>query len=219
MESDSAIFDRTRSIADFLIATAARQPTPGGGAVAALSGALAAAIGEMTLRYSIGKKTSPETAAALEPSITRLSHARRLLLELMVEDQSAYGSLAKLHKLPADDWGRTTALPGAVLTCIRVPQAIGATALAVLELCNTVVELANPRLLSDLAVSAELAMATVRCAVYNCRTNFVEVADTAQRGQIEADVEKMLQRGVLLIQQVIPRIWERHEQAAKSPQA
>ena len=35
-------------IGDFLDATAAKQPIPGGGSVAALVGALAAAIGEMS---------------------------------------------------------------------------------------------------------------------------------------------------------------------------
>ena len=48
--------DQTNTLADFLDATAARQPTPGGGAVTALAGVLAAAIGEMVLNYSVGKK-------------------------------------------------------------------------------------------------------------------------------------------------------------------
>jgi formiminotetrahydrofolate cyclodeaminase len=41
------IYERQTTIEQFLAATAARQPTPGGGSVAALAGALAAAIGEM----------------------------------------------------------------------------------------------------------------------------------------------------------------------------
>ena len=49
-------YDAKTSLSDFLDATAAKQPAPGGGSVTALCGALAAAIGEMVLNYSIGKK-------------------------------------------------------------------------------------------------------------------------------------------------------------------
>jgi len=49
-------YNHHNTIAEFLDGTAARQPAPGGGSVAALVGALSAAIGEMVLNYSIGKK-------------------------------------------------------------------------------------------------------------------------------------------------------------------
>ena len=47
---------RESTIGAFLNAAAARQPAPGGGSVTALAGALAAAMGEMVLNYSVGKK-------------------------------------------------------------------------------------------------------------------------------------------------------------------
>ena len=54
------MYDASRSIEDFLAATAARQPIPGGGSVTALVGALSAAIGEMVVNYSLGKKDLKE---------------------------------------------------------------------------------------------------------------------------------------------------------------
>jgi formiminotetrahydrofolate cyclodeaminase len=42
-------YNQTATIGDFLAAAAARQPTPGGGSVAALAGALAASMGEMAV--------------------------------------------------------------------------------------------------------------------------------------------------------------------------
>ena len=48
--------DQTTSIENFLEAAAAKQPTPGGGSVAALAGALAAAMGEMVLNYTLGRR-------------------------------------------------------------------------------------------------------------------------------------------------------------------
>jgi formiminotetrahydrofolate cyclodeaminase len=159
MSRHADILDQSCTIAGFLAATASRTPTPGGGSVTALAGALAAAIAEMALNFSIGKKSSPTQTAELQPIINELSRARRLLVELLAEDQSAYAELNRLHKLPADSPQRADSLALAVLMCIRAPQAIGATGLAVLELCGKVADRANPRLLSDLAIGAELAMA------------------------------------------------------------
>lgn len=203
--------DRTATIDQFLTATAARQPIPGGGSVAALAGALAAAIGEMVLSYSIGKRD----LASHEPQLKSIAHdlhrARDLLLQLMVEDQLAYAALSAIKKLPADSPERADRLPAAVVTCIRGPQAIGATAVAILELCDRCVEIVNHYLLSDLAVCAELAMATVRSAIYNCRVNLVELSEPADRASIEQSMKELSSHGLQLIQRIVPRIWARHE--------
>jgi formiminotetrahydrofolate cyclodeaminase len=207
--------DRQTSIEQFLIATAARQPTPGGGSVAALAGALSAALGEMVLNYSIGKKDLQAFQAELTTAANELERARELLLRLMVEDQAAYEAFAAIRKLPADSPERADRLPVAVLTCIRGPQAIGATAVAILELCDQVVEKVNPYLLSDLAVCADLAMATARGAMYNCRVNLTEVTDLVDRRSIEGVMDQLLSRALSLIQRVVPKIWERHEAATE----
>jgi len=203
------MFDRTTTIDAFLSATAARQPTPGGGSVAALAGALAAAIGEMVLQYSIGKKDLAQDEPQLKAAAHQLQQARGMLLQLMVEDQEAYGELTAARKLPAEDAGKPHRVSAAVTACIRCPEAIGATALAILKICNDVPAIANPWLLSDLAVSADLAMATIRAASYNVRVNLSGVTDTAARQRYEQETSQLVAHGVALIQQVIPAIWSR----------
>jgi formiminotetrahydrofolate cyclodeaminase len=205
------MYDRQSTIEQFLGATAARQPTPGGGSVAALAGALAAAIGEMVLNYSIGKRDLAAHEPQLKPIGHDLQRARELLLQLMVEDQAAYAALTEIKKLPADSPQRADRLPAAILTCIRGPQAIGATAVAILELCDRSVEIVNRYLLSDLAVCTELAMATVRSAVHNCRVNLVELTDAADRASVEQSMSQLTSHALRLIQTVAPRIWKRHD--------
>ncbi len=89
---------------------------------------------------------------------------------------------------------------------------MAATSVSVLELCDRIVNFVNPWLLSDLAVCADLSMATVRCSVYNVRVNLADVKDDAERQKIEATLFQILNRAGKLIQQVSPRIWSRHEQ-------
>jgi len=208
------MFDGSKSISEFLSATAARQPTPGGGSVAAMVGALAAATGEMVVNYSIGKKGLEAYQDEFKPALAELTRAREMLLQLMVEDQMAYAEVSRLRKLPADSAERKDKLPAAMLAGIRVPQAVAATAVAILERCDRLVNFANYHLLSDLAVSADLAMAAIRCAIYNVRTNLSDLPGAEDRRSIEATIGQVLNRAVMLIQSVAPRIWDRVGQGA-----
>src|SRR5262249_17275611 len=100
---DYMIYDKTQTLDGFLNAAAAKQPTPGGGSIAALAGALAVQMGEMVLNYSIGKKDLAAFDAQHQEALGELHRARALMLELMVEDQAAYETLTEVRKLPTTD--------------------------------------------------------------------------------------------------------------------
>ncbi len=205
------MYDRQSTIEQFLDATAARQPTPGGGSVTALTGALATALGEMVINYSLGKKGLEAFAGELKPALAKLHRARMLMLDLMAEDQAAYEALTAARKLPEGS-ERQTRFSAALLACIRTPQAMGATAVAVLEICDRIINFVNFHLLSDLAVSADLAMATARSSVYNVRVNLADVTDPRDRQSIESTTSQLLTHAAVLIQRVGPRIWARYGQ-------
>jgi formiminotetrahydrofolate cyclodeaminase len=204
------MYDQNVSIKSFLDAASARQPTPGGGAVTAMTGALAVSMGEMVLNYSIGKKGLEAYSQQLSEALREMHNARNLLMQLMVEDQHAFAALTAARKLPESDPERRDKFNVALLACVRVPEAIGATSIAVLETCDRIVHLVNYHLLSDLAVCADLAMATARCAVYNVKVNLSDVTDPEDRVRIEQVVGQLLSHAGLLIQRVSPRIWARH---------
>jgi formiminotetrahydrofolate cyclodeaminase len=208
------MYDAGTTIQDFLSATAAKQPTPGGGSITALVGALSAATGEMVVNYSLGKKGLEAYQDELKPILAELAKARQMLLQLMIEDQLAYEAYSAARKLPADSPQRLAQLPPAIVASIRVPQAIAATAVGILELCDRMVNFVNFYLLSDLAVSADLAMATIRCATYSVRSNLKTLEDPEDRRSVEATISQLLSRAVMLIQSVAPRIWDRDRQGA-----
>ena len=204
------MYDANTTLGQFLDAAAAKQPAPGGGSVAALVGALAASMGEMVVNYSVGRKGLEAHQDELRAALAELSRARGLMLRLMVEDQVAYEALTAARKLPEGSRERHEQLPAALLASISTPQSVAATAAAVLGLCDRLVDVCNRYLLSDLAVSADLAMATVRCAIYNVRVNLTDVTDVADRQKIEAEMGQVLAHAAVLIQRVSPRIWARH---------
>lgn len=162
---------RAQSIDQFLASLAAKQPTPGGGAVAGVCGALAAALGQMVVSYSLGKKTLSQHQPLLEDAAKRLERARVLLLTLSDEDAQAYGLVNELSRLPEGDPRRERELPGAIAASVQVPMATGACAADVARLLRSLCGTSNAHLRSDLAIAAVLAEATVRAARWNVVIN------------------------------------------------
>jgi glutamate formiminotransferase/formiminotetrahydrofolate cyclodeaminase len=204
------MYDDKTTIQDFLNAAAAKQPTPGGGSVTALAGALAAAMGEMVLNYSVGQKDLAAHQTDLKAGLSELTRARALLLGLMQEDQAAYEALTAARKLPDANPAKQKELDVALLACIRVPQAMGATALAILAEADRLVDKVNFHLLSDLAVCCELAMATVRSAGYNVRVNLPELQDPRDRTRVQGEADHLLARATHVVSRAVGRIWARH---------
>jgi formiminotetrahydrofolate cyclodeaminase len=180
----------TASIDDWLQAAGSRSTVPGGGAVAALAGALAAGMGEMATRFSHGRKNnSDEVNTRLSGAIARFESARALLLTLCEEDQAAYAAWRETKHLPDDDPARRHATAAA----LAVPQAVVATALAVLEVAIEVRPDANPWLLSDLLVCGDLATAAVRAGRYNVLANLDASADTqSARSEVDAQLDRAI---------------------------
>jgi formiminotetrahydrofolate cyclodeaminase len=204
------MYDQTTPIGTFLDAAAAKQPAPGGGSATALVGALAASMGEMTVNYSVGKKGLEAHQDELKTALAELHRARGLMLSLMAEDQVAYEALTAARKLPDTDPQREQEVATSLLACIRVPQAMAATAVAILEICDRIVDRVNYYLLSDLAVCADLAMATARCAIYNVRVNLPDLEDLNAKSDTEDTIGQVLSHAGMYIQRVGSRIWERH---------
>lgn len=203
------IVDAIQSLEDFLGELAAKKPTPGGGSVAALAGALAAAMGEMVVNYSVGKKDLAAHEPVLREALAELTRARAILVELLIEDQLAFEKLTQARKACNNVGDKDPTFAAALLACIRIPQTVAATGAAILELCDRLTPISNNYLLSDLAVCAEMSMATVRCAAYNVRVNLADVSDPKERLHFETSTDALISKCASVIRRTVPAIWAR----------
>ena len=201
-------YDAKSTLADFLSAAAAKQPTPGGGSVTALVGALAASMGEMVLNYSVGKKSLAAHQPELTAALVKFTKARAMLVELMVEDQAAYQALTDTKKLPENSPGRSQ-LVELSRAAVAVPMTMAATAVAVIDLAEKVAPIVNTYLLSDLAVCADLAMATVRCASYNVKVNLPDLPSDIDRKKMRDQMDTLLLDATMSVQRASAAIWQK----------
>lgn len=181
------------SVREFLDATAAKRPTPGGGAVAGLCGALAAALAGMVLSYTLGKKAFAQHQATLESDQAMLARAKDMFMRLAEEDAAAYGLVNELSRLPEADPRRLVEMPAAARAAVDVPTAVATLSLDVLREFARLGPITNRHLRSDLAIAAVLAGATARSALWNVIVNVGGLPESDRKPALaacEAVVEK-----------------------------
>lgn len=175
----------------FVQQLASNEPVPGGGAVAALTGTLAAALGQMAAGFTTGKPQFAETAPRVAEIDSRLKRAGELLLELMQEDASAYQQLSAVLKTPRTEPGRPARLQAAASMAAAVPLQTAALARKVRLDLARLLPLANPNLRSDIECGLHLAAAAMHAAAINVRVNLrLLPADEAQR--VESELTALL---------------------------
>jgi formiminotetrahydrofolate cyclodeaminase len=195
------------TLQQFLAATAAKQPTPGGGAVAGACGALAAALGHMVVAYSIGKKQLVQHQTLLTNASSRLLNAQAMLMELANEDAQAYAMVNQLSKLPEGD-ARREQLAEATLAAAQIPLALAACCLDVLRLLSTLCGTTNAYLRSDLAIAAVLADATVKCSRWNVVVNLPSIADAKLRESMQTQIDGFVRTSAAITHDVESRCRE-----------
>ena len=178
------------TVRDFLDRLASKQPTPGGGSVAALSGALAAGLGEMVCQYTLGKPKF----AAVEPRIAQLneqlSRARHLLTQLSDEDAAAYAALNAAFAFDKADPARSTHVAAAALPAATVPLEAAAISVWVRNTCDELSRSANPQLKSDAQAAVVLADAARLAALANVAVN-LPLLSAEDRRRIESEVVRL----------------------------
>ncbi len=185
------------SLEDFVARLGSAAPTPGGGSVAALTLALAAALGRMVVMLSVGRPRFAEHEAGLTERRERLRTAAEDALAAIAADEAAFVPLTEAWKLPADSPGRAAAVEAGLVSAAAAP-------LALLESCRRLLdELAwlpdrTSRLaVSDIACAAELAGAAAAMARVNVLVNTRLMTDreTAERMNQEAETALAACRG------------------------
>ncbi|OLF13434.1 cyclodeaminase/cyclohydrolase family protein [Actinophytocola xanthii] len=130
---------------------AARTPAPGGGAVAALTAASAAALVAMAARFS-------------DESAARAEELRAHLEPLADADAAAYTAVLAARRLPADDPTRARRVAEALAEATEVPRRVASAAAEVAALAAHLVETGNPNLVGDARVAQLLAEAAAKAA-------------------------------------------------------
>ncbi len=163
----------------FIEVVASKKPTPGGGSVAALAGALAAGLTSMVCRLTIGKKGYEEVQDEMEDHLAASERLRNRLQGLIAEDAEAYDGVSRAFRMdrstPEAKESRAAAIQQALREAAEVPMRTGEEGLDLLQLVHEIARKGNVNALSDAGVAAHLALAAVHGARLNVEINLASI--------------------------------------------
>jgi glutamate formiminotransferase/formiminotetrahydrofolate cyclodeaminase len=187
-----------QSLSGFLGAVASPSPVPGGGSVAALAGALAAALAQMVAGLTVGKKKYAAVDAEMREAALRGAALVNALSALVVRDAEAYAEVAAAYKLPQEPAAaaetRRGAVAAALLRAAQVPLETARACADVADLAALVAEMGNTNVASDAGVAALLAEAGCRGASFNVRINVASLDDKSTGAALVEEVTALVRR-------------------------
>jgi formiminotetrahydrofolate cyclodeaminase len=192
-------------IDDWLGVLASDSPTPGGGAVAAVNGAVGASLIAMTARLTVGREAFSDLEPRMQELVARADAARARFLELADEDAHAFDGVMQAFTMPKDTdderASRSDAIQRGYLDAASVPLEIARTAIDLLPLAEDATALGNPQASSDGYSGAIALYAAVRCALANVQINASSLRDEAKSDELLETSYELRRRADALLEE------------------
>ena len=185
-----------KPVTNFLDQLASNAPAPGGGSVAALSGALGAALVSMVCNLTLRKKGYDDVQDDIKDLVARSEVLRHELTDLLEEDVAAYTAYSQAAKMPRtteeEKAQRKEAMQAALKNATDVPIRIAEAAVKVMGLCRPAAEKGNKWAVSDAGVAVLMAEAALRSAALNVLINLGSIKDPGFVAEKHAHLEGLL---------------------------
>jgi formiminotetrahydrofolate cyclodeaminase len=187
-------------IKEFIAETASKSPAPGGGSVAAVTAALAAALSSMVFNISIGKKAylelSEEIQGQMNEALKWSEVAINEFIDLMEMDATVFLSLMDAYKLPKateeECRDRKIKIEEASEKALNVPRQLAEKAFRLYDTIEIGASFGNINVISDAGVAAVLIHGAIESSVINIKINLNSVKDEQTKQQINQQCQRLI---------------------------
>jgi methenyltetrahydrofolate cyclohydrolase len=177
------------TVNSWLDSLAAKTPTPGGGAAAGLSAAIAAALVGMVTSYTTGGKWADREERMTELG-AEAATLRARALTLADDDGVAFAAVGRAYGLPKDDPARPAAIEAALVGAAVPPVETGRLAILLVAMADEIAGTGNPNVISDVAVAASAARTAIEAALVNVEANRRLIKDESERTRLADVIEE-----------------------------
>ena len=162
----------------FTEALASSEPTPGGGAAAAMAGAMGCALAMMAVGTRLNRRATPEDGRP------RLVHIQK--------DGEAYAAYLTAKKLPKESAEREKAVQDALLFAARVPADAASAAMHCLREVDAIKSDVAEIILSDIYCAKHLLQACIKSSVESIRANLSFITNEDRVNEINKQIASFL---------------------------
>ena len=183
---------------------AARQPTPGGGSAASLTGALGIALLEMVCNFTIGNRKYKDIEEVTMSHLAALKKIREEFMALIDEDVKVYCSICSAFKTK-DEKIIDKALKDGYYISLKMCK----LARSGMEIAAGLAEKSNANLITDVGCGAELLKASFNSGVFNSEINLKGIKDLFFVEKERPALDKMKNDALDLYKKAISKTNER----------
>jgi len=195
--------DQTMNV--FLDDLASSSPTPGGGSVAALAGALGAALISMVCSLTIGKKKYAAVEGEMKAIRAPSEELRKKFASLVERDATAFNKVMEAYALPkeTDDQKalRAAAVQAGTKEAALVPLEVMKHCIDAHALAQEAAAKGNENSVSDAGVSAIMIHAACESAALNVRINLRGINDTEFVGWKTEELDSLLKTSRVMLEE------------------
>ncbi len=202
-----------KPVRHFMDKLASKSPEPGGGSVAALIGALGAALVSMVSNLTLGKEKYKDVQPQIEILLAESEKLRTEMQDLVQKDTEAYGALSAVYKMPKntdeEKAARTTAMQAALKIACQAPFEIGLKSLEVARLAERAADIGNVGAVSDAGVAVLLAQACAQSSALNVKINVNSIKDEAYNTRTWTQMQDVLKQVAALEKSVMETTYKK----------
>jgi len=190
-----------KTVSQFLDELASNSPAPGGGSVAALAGAVGAALSSMVCNLTVGKKKYVDVQDEIKAILEQTELLRKEMTQLIDRDTEAFNAVMAAFGLPkgteSEQAKRSAAIQEATKAATLIPLSVMRACEKALLHARAVAQKGNKNSASDAGVAALMLQASCAGASLNVRINLSGLKDAdfvqqivEQSAEIVLNVEK-----------------------------
>ena len=183
------------SVKGFLSELASKSPAPGGGSVAALTGALGSALSSMVCNLTIGKDKYKNFQDEIKTTLEKSEKLRKRLTKLIDKDTEAFNDVITAFKMPKETENEKTkrnlAIQRGYKIAAKIPLETAKVGEKILDVAIIVAKKGNKNSITDAAVSAIMGKACVISAILNVKINLSSIKDKKFIDKIYLEIDKM----------------------------
>lgn len=183
------------TVKDFLHKVSGKEPVPGGGSIAALNGAVAAALATMVTQLTMGKKGYEASEELMRHAAELTSQLQEFFVGYVDKDSESYTKVFACFKMPKtteeEKAARSAAIQEATRCAALVPMEVARRALELMTLIADIARLGNRNAITDACVAMMAARSAVLGALLNVRINLRSLKDSVLVGELTTEAARL----------------------------
>ena len=203
------------SLREFIDTTASDSPTPGGGSVSAVVGALGSALVQMVGNLTVGKEKYKGVEGEVKELLDKSSKIMNELKELTRKDIEHFDAFIKALSMPKDTeeqkQKRSEAIQKTLKEAANTPLSVARLGVEMLLVANRMAEIGSKMVISDAGVAAHLIEASIHSALITVDSNLVLIKDEKFVNNVDKEKKELQEKAVHLREKTVEAMRKKME--------